>query len=163
MDQPKRQMGRVVREPMSEDLQSRLLHKEQKQLEEDRRRFKQEQKEFYLRQDLEKKRMKEEERLFQMKWKILEGELKSLAREKQDIEAQKKRYSRGRDNYQKKTIEELLPEAQIFFSGVDNVQTLKKRYKELTKIYHPDNMTGDTSTLQIINRIYESLKKRYKT
>ena len=60
-------------------------------------------------------------------------------------------------------MEELLPEAQIFFSGVDNIQTLKKRYKELTKIYHPDNMAGDTSTLQIINRIYESLKKRYKT
>lgn len=163
MDQPKRQMGKVVREPMSEDLQSRLLRKEQKQLEEDRRRFKQEQQEFYMKQNLEQKRMKEEEQLFQMKWKILEGELKNLAREKEDIEAQKKRFSRVKDGYQKKSMEELLPEAQIFFSGVDNIQTLKKRYKELTKVYHPDNMAGDTSTLQIINRIYESLKKRYKT
>ena len=163
MDQPKRQMGKVIREPMSEELQSRLLRNEKKQLEEDRRRFKQEQQEFYLRQNLEQKRMKEEEQLFQMKWKILEGELQNLAREKEDIEAQKKRYFRGKDGFQKKSMDELLPEAQIFFSGVDNIQTLKKRYKELTKIYHPDNVAGDTSTLQIINRIYESLKKRYKT
>lgn len=163
MDQPKRQMGRVIREPMSESLQARLFHKEQKQLEEDRRRFRQEQQEFDLRKSLEQKRMKEEEHLFQIKWKILEDELQKLAQEKKDIEVEKKRYSHRSDGYQKKSMEELLPEAQIFFSGVDNIQELKKRYKELSKVYHPDNMTGDTSTLQMINRIYESLKKRYKT
>ena len=34
MDQPKRQMGRMIREPMTADLQTRRLHKERKQLEE---------------------------------------------------------------------------------------------------------------------------------
>ncbi len=163
MDQPKRQMGRMIREPMSEDLQTRILHKERKQLEEDRRRFKQEQQEFYTRQSLEKKRMAEEKHLFQMKWKILEGELQRLARDRQDIEAEKKRYSRGAGSRVGKNLEELLPQAQMFFSGVDNMHALKKRYKDLTKIYHPDNMAGDTGTLQIINRAYESLKKQFKT
>lgn len=163
MDQPKRQMGRMIREPMSEDLQTGLLRKERKQLEEDRRRFKQEQQEFYMRQSLEKKRMAEEKHLFQMKWKILEGELQRLARDKEDIEAEKKRYSRIAGSRPGKNVEELLPQAQMFFSGVDNMHELKKRYKDLTKIYHPDNIAGDTGTLQIINRAYESLKKQFRT
>ncbi len=163
MDQPKRQMGRMIREPMSEDLQSRVLHKERKQLEEDRRRFKQEQQEFYRKQSLEKKRMAEENRLFQMKWKILEGELQRLARDKEDMEAEKKRYSHRADSLLGTNAEELLPQAQMFFSGVDNMHTLKKRYKDLTKIYHPDNLAGDTGTLQVINRAYESLKKQFRT
>lgn len=163
MDQPKRQMGRMIREPMSEELQSGMLRKERKQLEEDRRRFKQEQQDFYRRQSLEKKRMAEEKNLFQMKWKILEGELQRLAQDKEDMEAEKKRYSRGAQSRPGKNIEELAPQAQMFFSGVDNIHALKKRYKDLTKIYHPDNVSGDTGTLQVINRAYESLKKQFNS
>lgn len=163
MDQPKRQMGKVIREPMSENLQSRLLRRERQQLEEDRRRFKQEQQEFHLRQEMEKKRLAEEKSLFQMKWKILEGELQNLAREKEDIASEKRRYFQGAGRRQEKKSVDLLPEAQMFFSGVDNIQALKKRYKELTKIYHPDNMAGDTGTLQIINQAYDKLKKQFRT
>lgn len=161
MDQPKRQLGRMIREPMSEDLQSRMLHRERQQLEDDRRRFKQEQQDFYRRKELEQKRLAEEKHLFQMKWKILEGELQKLAHEKEDIEREKKRYSRTSSN-RGKTAGESLPEAQMFFSGVNNMGALKKRYKDLTKIYHPDNAAGDTNTLQEINRIYDSLKKQFK-
>ena len=98
MDQPKRQLGRMIREPMSEDFQSRMLHRERQQLEDDRRRFKQEQQDFYRRKELEQKRLAEEKHLFQMKWKILEGELQKLAHEKEDIEREKKRYSRTGSN-----------------------------------------------------------------
>ncbi len=160
MDQPKRQLGKVIREPMSEDLQSRMLRRERQQLEEDRRRFKQEQQDFNRRKTLEQKRMAEEKHLFQMKWKILEEELQKLAHDREDIEKEKKRYSRGSN--QGKTANVSLPEAQMFFSGVNNMAALKKRYKELTKIYHPDNVAGDTNTLQEINRVYDSLKKQFK-
>lgn len=163
MDQPKRQKGRVIREPMSEELQSRLLRRERQQLEEDRRRFKHEKQEFHLKQEMERKRMAEEKHLFQMKWKILEGELQKLAREKEDIEIEKKRYFHGANKRQVKTAVEAAPEAQMFFSGVDDMHALKKRYKELTKIYHPDNMAGDTSTLQVINQVYDKLKKQFRT
>ena len=40
-----------------------------------------------------------------------------------------------------------------------NELALKKRYKDLIKIYHPDNLDGDTGTIQEINREYERLKK----
>ena len=40
--------------------------------------------------------------------------------------------------------------------------TQKKRYKELTKIFHPDNLAGDTEVIQRINREYEQLKREYE-
>ncbi len=43
-----------------------------------------------------------------------------------------------------------------------NVLTLKKRYKDLTKIFHPDNVAGDTEVIQRINREYERLKREYE-
>ena len=44
-----------------------------------------------------------------------------------------------------------------------SVWKVKKRYKQLLKIYHPDNLCGDTETLQEINREYDRLLKQYET
>ena len=38
---------------------------------------------------------------------------------------------------------------------------LKKRYKDLMKIYHPDNICGDQEILIKINEEYEELKSRF--
>ena len=46
---------------------------------------------------------------------------------------------------------------ELFFIGVESKTALKKRYKQLLKIYHPDNLCGDTETLQEINRVYHRL------
>ena len=46
-----------------------------------------------------------------------------------------------------------------FFSGVNTASSLKKRYKDLIKIFHPDNLSGDTVVIQKINREYQELKK----
>ena len=39
---------------------------------------------------------------------------------------------------------------------------LKKRHKELMKIYHPDNSCGDQEILIKINEEYEELKLRFE-
>ena len=49
----------------------------------------------------------------------------------------------------------------VFFSGVDNELALRKRYKELLKIFHPDNRCGDTKTLLLIQKEYEKMKRQY--
>ena len=49
---------------------------------------------------------------------------------------------------------------KIFFKGVTDSDSLKKRYKEITKIYHPDNVNGDEELVKAINQEYE-LQKRY--
>ena len=41
--------------------------------------------------------------------------------------------------------------------GVTDEKGLKKRYKDLIKVFHPDNFNGDNVTLQNINREYETL------
>lgn len=49
----------------------------------------------------------------------------------------------------------------FWFAGINNAEELKKRYRELMKIYHPDNQAGDTSAVQQIQEEYEKLLKKY--
>ena len=48
--------------------------------------------------------------------------------------------------------------ACVLFAGVTNQGTLKKRYKDLVKIYHPDNMCGDERLSRAINKEYQRRK-----
>ena len=50
---------------------------------------------------------------------------------------------------------------ELFFRGVGNKKSLKKRYKDLIKIYHPDNVDGDNSTVLAITQEYENLSQMY--
>ena len=49
----------------------------------------------------------------------------------------------------------------LLFAGADHPASVKKRYKDLIKIFHPDNTAGDTGMIQKINEEYEKLKKEY--
>ena len=49
----------------------------------------------------------------------------------------------------------------FWFAGINNAEELKKRYRELMKIYHPDNQAGDTTAVQQIQEEYEKLLKKY--
>lgn len=48
-----------------------------------------------------------------------------------------------------------------FFRGVDSKQKLKKRYKDLLKIFHPDNSAGDEETVLLIQSEYNELIEQY--
>ena len=50
---------------------------------------------------------------------------------------------------------------KMFFKGVEDTKSLKKRYKELLKIYHPDNVYGDNLLIQAINQEYQNLLRFY--
>jgi uncharacterized membrane protein YgaE (UPF0421/DUF939 family) len=97
-----------------------------------------------------------------MKFKILEEELVKLASEKQQLEQQREFYRRVNDyerrNETRKHTESVV-KGEMFFIGVGSQQALKKRYKDLIKIYHPDNLGGDSSTAQEIMREYDQLSK----
>ncbi len=49
-----------------------------------------------------------------------------------------------------------------FFAGCQSRESVDKKYKSLVKLYHPDNMDGDTKALQEINVQYEKAKKRWR-
>ncbi|WP_051688723.1 hypothetical protein [Butyrivibrio sp. AE2032] len=48
-----------------------------------------------------------------------------------------------------------------FFAGCTSRESVDKKYKSLVKLYHPDNMDGDTAALQEINSQYAEAKKRF--
>lgn len=105
--------------------------------------------------------MKREQYLFDMKWKILESELQKLAAEKQKMERQRDFYSRVHEFEQENRSQSSnVVKGEMFFMGVGNEKSLRKRYKDLIKIYHPDNLNGDTGTIQEINREYQVLMQK---
>ena len=143
--------------------QKQSLREEKRQLEEERRSFEYEKQEFFIKKQVEDRRLEQEKKLFDMKWKILEDELKKLAAEKQQVERQRDfyRYVNEHENMDRETSSNIV-KGEMFFCGVDNEDALRKRYKDLIKIYHPDNLYGDTTTLQEINCEYEKLKALYE-
>ena len=79
-----------------------------------------------------------------------------LSKEKMDVETMK-------DNYTPKQgiiVEGIY--GSILFKGVTNELELKKRYKDLMKIYHPDNIAGDDTAVQEINKEYDLLKTEFR-
>ncbi|MBO4456313.1 MAG: hypothetical protein J5802_01190 [Butyrivibrio sp.] len=48
-----------------------------------------------------------------------------------------------------------------FFAGCNSRESAERKYKSLVKLYHPDNMDGDTGALQEINVQYDRVKKRF--
>ena len=48
-----------------------------------------------------------------------------------------------------------------FFVGCNSKESVDKKYKSLVKLYHPDNMDGDTAALQEINAQYAQAKKKF--
>ena len=137
------------------------LEEERKALEEQRRTLEREKKEFARRVENEDRRLEQQQKLFDMKFKILEEELVKLASEKKEhVKKQKAFYQRVSDF--SVTAEQPVIRGEMFFSGVESRQSLKKRYKDLIKIYHPDNLDGDKNTVQEINSEYHKLCAVYK-
>ncbi len=52
------------------------------------------------------------------------------------------------------------PSSFDFFAGCTTLESAERKYKSLVKLYHPDNMDGDTAALQEINVQYSKLKKQ---
>lgn len=44
-----------------------------------------------------------------------------------------------------------------YFNNVNTLEELRKQYKELLKMYHPDNPNGSTKATQEINAEYDGL------
>lgn len=111
---------------------------------------------------LERKRLKEENQFFDKKMAILKDGFRKLDEDRQSLERQKKALAQA----QAKTdcdrggdgagLEETV---RVLFRGADNSLALRKRYRDLLKIYHPDNMFGDEELVQMINREYQRRKR----
>lgn len=143
-----------------------FLEQERNSLEEQRRQLEREKQEFERRMAFENKKLEQQQQLFDMKVKILEEELVKLAADKKKVEQQREFYYRVKD-FQEEDManngsdNSNVIKGDIFFAGVGNRISLRKRYRNLIKIYHPDNIDGDNNTIQEINREYDRLSKSF--
>ena len=144
------------------------LGNERRALEEERRLLEQERRDFKRRVEIEDRRLEQQQKLFDMKFKILEEELLKLATEKEQVKKQKDFYRKVNEfNFREASVQNHasgsnVVKGDMFFSGVASKQSIKKRYKDLIKIYHPDNLDGDKDTVQEINSEYNKLCAMYK-
>ncbi len=137
------------------------LYTQKKQIEQERMQLNLEKRHFLHQQEFQETRQKNEEQLLEMKRQILERELYKLAEEKKLFEQKKDLFDKAKGSLTEdiRKVPSKIHGA-IFFAGVNSRSALKKRYKDLLKIYHPDNKCGDTDTIQAINREYERLLKQ---
>ena len=107
----------------------------------------------------EKRRIAEERKLFEQKLEILKVSYMQLDADKRKFEREKLQFEAEKDHMNRSytSTRTQARAVSLFFKGVTNPLALKKRYKDLIKIFHPDNLCGDKETLQMINQEYESL------
>lgn len=136
------------------------LSEERRELEEQRRILDLEKKDFFRRVEIEDRRLEQQKSLFEMKFQLLEEELIKLAAERAEVERKKAFYERV-EEFQARSYGQITDQqvGELFFRGVASQQSLKKRYKDLIKIYHPDNVDGDNSLVVEINKEYNHLSQ----
>ena len=156
----------MIDELSSEDEKKKWLFKENVRLQELSRNLEDERKLIEIQMGmlqrqqsknmLLKKQLESQRDLFEQKWNILER----LAIDKDKFEREKLIYKDKVYREARRSMSNA-ENVKIFFKGVEDTASLKKRYKALLKIYHPDNMHGDKELLQAINTEYERLSRFY--
>lgn len=134
-----------------EDMQDRLL--------EEKNRFHDEMDAISRHIAMEQKRLREENLFFDKKLAILQDGFRKLDEDRQQFEQEKRRLEQG-GRYQRQREEvEMLGQgdsiAHVLFRSAETPLTLRKRYRDLLKIFHPDNFCGDAELMQYINREFQ--------
>ncbi len=135
---------------------------QRQEIEQLRAQLQREREDFERKMQWEHERLEREKALFDMKLQVLQVELSKLAEDKKRFLQQKAFFERVKayeeENHQVQPASNgNIVRGEMFFIGVQNRDGLRKRYRDLLKIYHPDNAAGDTSTIQEINNEYKKL------
>lgn len=146
-----------------ENIRLELMKKETTELREkflkERVQFVEEMKEINRRNLKERKRLKDEELFFDKKMQILQNGFAALEADRKKLERERIEFEAKKAATKNVSFEASYTElAGTLFAGVTNPLALKKRYRDLLKIFHPDNLCGDTDMVAIINKEYERLK-----
>ncbi|MCF0127272.1 MAG: molecular chaperone DnaJ [Pseudobutyrivibrio sp.] len=104
--------------------------------------------------------LEQREQQFKLKWDLLIAETQKLADDKTQFQRRQDFFARVEQHYEMETSrDDNIIHGEMFFNGVSDAKSLKKRYKDLIKIYHPDSESGDKETVAEINREYDNLKQ----
>ena len=163
LDKASRMLRQQAEQVKAEGLK---LEKDKKLFAKEKEEFKREMKDWNEQIKYSKKSLNEEKTLFDKKYKVLEMGFAKLNEDKKAFEAQKrafeykKKFMSEADSFDSMDSGAVPYNGEIlFFKGVSHPMAIKKRYKELIKIYHPDNTDGDKYILQRINQEYDRIRR----
>ncbi len=103
------------------------------------------------------KKLNNDKALFDQRLRILNNGFDQLNGDKKKLENEFIRLEREKAIQRENEYDAL----DLMFRGVDNPLSLKKRYKDLMKMFHPDNIAGDQEMVQLINEEYTALCRQF--
>ena len=113
--------------------------------------------------DIAQRIFKQDQAFFDKKMAILRDGFIQLNADQEKLEKEKVLFEaekNARDDFSAKGNNTEL--AKMLFQGVNSLLALKKRYKDLIKMYHPDNVAGDHGMVLVINNVYEELRQEFE-
>ena len=152
----------LFRENIRIEAASKELKNMQEQFLKEKVQFQEEMKVLNRKMAGERQRLKEDNQFFEKKMEILQNGFKQLDLDRRRLDKEWARLSAEKELLDEHLLYGSHPEVSVFFQGVRNPLALKKRYKDLIKIFHPDNVAGDKDVIQRVNREYERLKEHYE-
>ena len=111
---------------------------------------------------MERKRLKEENLFFEKKMAILQEGFRQLEEDRKKFERERQMLmeeAREQQTMEQESDEGSFTAVQLLFRGVNNPLALRKRYRDLIKIFHPDNLFGDGELAGQINKEYLKRKQ----
>lgn len=107
---------------------------------------------------IERKRLKDDTIFFDKKMQILQDGFRQLDIDRRRFDKDRARFELEKEWFLESEQEETTDIAKVLFKGTTNLLTIRKRYKDLMKIFHPDNLCGDSEIVQLINNEYDRRK-----
>ena len=141
---------------------SRELESMQEQFLKEKMQFQEEMKLLNRKISGERQRLKEDNQFFEKKMEILKNGFSQLDIDRRRLDKEWAKLAAERELLSEHSAYDSGTDVSVFFRGVRNPLALKKRYKDLIKIFHPDNVAGDKEIIQRINKEYETLKTDYE-
>lgn len=143
------------------------LKQEQRDIEEAKEKLIKERAQFRTEMDmlnhrivLEQKRLKDDNLFFEKKMQILQDGFRQLDLDRTRLDKERSRFKLEKELWDGESVRvENADVAAVLFKGVGNPLALRKRYRDLLKIFHPDNLCGDGELVQMINKEYEKRKR----
>lgn len=151
----------LFREYMKLQQEKTELSKTKEKYTKERGRLRTELDELNRRIAMERKRLKEEELFFEKKMAILKDGFRRLEEDRRSLERERRLLTQEKQTYHTKADYGAVGDevVAVLFRNANNPLTLRKRYRDLVKIFHPDNLLGDAELMQAINREFVRKKE----
>lgn len=146
---------RLINERNNIEREKEELKNAEEKFQTDRVKFRQEMEELNRTTISERQRLREENQFFDKKMAILKDGFRHLEEDRKAVEREKRALAEERKLLMQGSSINNSDIGAILFRSANDQLGIRKRYKDLIKIFHPDNLFGDDELTQIINREFE--------